>query len=446
MNDKRKILEFFAQQKDYANARITEGIEKYRKGTAEIIITDENGTPLPNVSVKVKQKTHEFRFGANLFLLDELETEERNQTYRARFADVFNMATLPFYWCDLEPERGKPRYAKDSPPIYRRPAPDRCIEYCLENGIEPREHALAYEWQFPEWLYDAEVDEVKKELERRYQEISQRYADKIPTIEVTNELDYRKGKSRTKFFEEPDYFAWCMEMAAKYFPNNQLATNEFTQACWEHFGRYDDKYYAYLQAALMKGTRIDAIGMQYHLFYNQGEELYQHARTLLNPKKLYHQMDLYATLGRPLQITEVTIPAYSWAQEDEELQAQILEKLYSIWFSHPHVEQIIYWNLVDGYAYVPSKENVGDMTVGENVFYGGLLHPDLSAKPAFTMLKELTQKRWHTEEEIVSDENGVCSFRGFYGDYALELDLNGKTIKKTVSLYSKDDNKIKVVL
>jgi hypothetical protein len=45
-------------------------------------------------------------------MLDELETEEKNEKYKKYFAELFNMATLPFYWDTLEPEKGKPRYAR----------------------------------------------------------------------------------------------------------------------------------------------------------------------------------------------------------------------------------------------------------------------------------------------------------------------------------------------
>ena len=127
MNDRRRVLELFEQQKEYTDKRIAEGIEKYRKGIAEIIVTDSDGNPVPDVSVKATQKSHEFRFGANLFMLDELETDEKNEKYKKYFADVFNMATLPFYWDTLEPERNKPRYDKNSPKVYRRPSPDLCI-------------------------------------------------------------------------------------------------------------------------------------------------------------------------------------------------------------------------------------------------------------------------------------------------------------------------------
>ena len=99
-------------------------------------------------------------------------------------------------------------------------------------------------------------------------------------------------------------------------------------------------------------------------------------------------MDEYSRFGKPLQVTEITVPAYSWEAEDEEIQAEIIERLYYIWFSHPSVEQIIYWNLVDGYAYVTKSDpktiraTQGDMTIGENYYHGGLLRFDLSPKPA----------------------------------------------------------------
>ena len=447
MSDRRKVLEMFDKH-DLWRERAADGIERYRKGDAKLTFVDKDGNPISNATVRIKQKSHEFRFGANIFMLDELETKEKNDAYKKAFADVFNMATLPFYWNTLEPEKGSPRYEKDSPKVYRRPAPDLCIEFCKEHGIEPREHALAYDHFFPKWLYNASTDEVKRELERRYCEISERYADKIPTIEVTNEMEWDKG--RTAFYDEPDFIEWCFKLAEKYFPSNKLCINEWA-GCWEDKCRATDKYYAYTEAAMLKGARIDAIGMQYHLFHNKEEE-YNRTRALLDPQNLYRHMDLYANLGKPIQITEITVPAYSWEAEDEEIQAEMIEKLYPIWFSHPNVEQIIYWNLIDGYAHLwnPDPEKIkasqGDMTIGENYYYGGLLRFDLSPKPAYLKIKELVKERWHTEEEILTDESGRLAFRGFFGSYELEITANGKSVSKSFNLSSKGENEDKIVL
>ena len=449
MFERKKILELFEEQKEMVEQKVCEGIEKYRKGDAEIVITNRDGQAVPGAKVHIKQKNHAFRFGANLFMLDELETDEKNEAYKKYFADVFNMATIPFYWTDLEPEKGKPRYEKNSPRVYRRPAPDLCIEFCEKHGIEPREHALAYEAFFPKWLYGASDEVIKRELERRYAEIAERYADKIRTIEVTNEMQWMQGK--TGFYDAPDYVEWCTKLAEKYFPDNQIGINESTSLSWEDRCRATDKYFAYVEATMLKGARIDAIGMQYHLFYRR-EDAYERTRRTLNPESLYRHMDLYSGLGKPLQITEVTVPSYSWEAEDEALQAEIIEKLYSIWFSHPNVEQIIYWNLVDGYAHLwdPSPEKIkasqGDMTIGENYYYGGLLRFDMSPKPAYYKIKELTQKVWHTETEKNTNENGIASFRGFFGEYELQITAEGKTVTRNIQFSAGANKKIEVVL
>ena len=443
MSERRKVLEKFEKQKDIVKAITDAGIERYRKGNAHITLKDIDGNPLKNVKITLKQKNHEFRFGANLFMLDELETEEKNEKYKKYFADVFNIATIPFYWDGLEPERGKPRYGKNSPKVYRRPSPDLCVEFCKEHGIEPREHALAYEGFFPKWLYGASIHEIKTELERRYKEISERYSDSIPTIEVTNELEWEKG--RTAIYDEPDYMEWCFKLAEKYFPKNKLVPNEIMRLCWEDRGKVTDKYYAYLEANMLKGCRFDAIGMQYHTFFKKEDE-YEKTRPYYDPENLMKHMDLYARLGKPLQVTEITIPAYSNDAEDEAIQAEIIENLYKIWFSHPNMEQIIYWNTVDGYAHLwdPSPEKIkasqGDMTLGENVYYGGLLRFDLSPKPAYYTIKNLIQNVWHTDAEVTTDENGEAMVRGFYGEYDVTYTVDGKESKKTIKISKEQQN------
>ena len=94
------------------------------------------------------------------------------------------------------------------------------------------------------------------------------------------------------------------------------------------------------------------------------------------------------------------------------------------------MEAIIYWNLVDGYAAFAPQ---GDMTAGENKFFGGLMRFDMTKKPAYDALYNLIHKEWHTELETGTDESGTASFRGFYGDYELEITVDGKKYTKAIS-------------
>ena len=185
----------------------------------------------------------------------------------------------------------------------------------------------------------------------------------------------------------------------------------------------------------MKGARIDMIGMQFHMFYRREDEARETA-VFYDPEQLYDVMDTYALLGKPLQITELTIPAYSGAPEDEEVQAEIVRNLYRIWFSHPAMTGIVYWNLADGYAY---NAEPGDMTAGENYFYGGLLRFDMTPKPAFRAVRDLFEKEFRTTLALRTNA-GTLSFRGFYGDYELEFAVGGKKIRRTIRLGKELDN------
>ncbi len=449
--DRRKVLEFFESNKDFFENTVEKNIEKYRKGNLTLHVVDKDGNAISGAQVKIKQRSHEFRFGANLFMLDELETEEKNRLYKEYFKSTFNMATLPFYWSTCEPQKNEKRYAKNSKKWYRRPPIDLCMEFCQENGIEPREHALAYERQFPEWLWDKSVDVVKRELEIRFAEMAKMYGDKIHTIEVTNEMLWPHNGGRTAFYNQNDYVEWCFKLAEKYFPKNQLVINEYTESCWGDNCRATDRYYSYIEANKLKGARIDAIGFQFHMFYKKEDE-YEKAQYLYHPRHLYDHMNLYSELADALQVTEITLPAYSNEPEDEEIQAKLLEYLYTLWFSHPKMEQIIYWNLVDGYAYVesPTPEEIrrtqGNMTIGENYYYGGLLRFDMSPKPAFVTLKNLIEKRWHTELDCSANSEGRVDYRGFYGDYDIEITVDGKTVTRQISHLKSNSDDITIII
>ena len=91
MSERRKVLELFEQQEESLRKKISDGIERHRKGNALLTVVDASGQPLSNVTVKVKQKSHAFRFGANIFMLDELETEEKNEAYKKAFADLYKL-------------------------------------------------------------------------------------------------------------------------------------------------------------------------------------------------------------------------------------------------------------------------------------------------------------------------------------------------------------------
>ena len=441
MPSRREVLKQFEEKKDYMNDRIASGIEANRKGFAFVKLTDEKGEAVKNAEVKITQKTHDFKYGANLFMLEEFREKEQNEKYKKYFADAFNIATLPFYWDTLEPEQGKPRFAKDSPKIYRRPAPDLCLEYCEANGIEPKAHCLNYASLMPQWAKGS-ITWEKQCLEKRFRELAERYAARIPMWEVTNET-YWGYKRLSNFYSRPDFVEWSFATAEKYFPANKLVINEAHSRVWSNEFFYGNRspYYMQIERALLKGARIDAIGMQYHMFYRKEDELVKTA-AYYDPERIYDVLDTYAMLGKPVHITELTIPAYSNDPGDEEIQAEIIRNIYSMWFSHAALDGIIYWNLVDGFA---AYCEPGDMTAGENYYYGGLIRYDFTPKPSYQVIRDLFGKEWRTNLTTHTD-SGKLTFKGFYGQYDLEITVNGKRTRETIHLSKERNNHFTIKL
>ena len=448
MNERRNaLLANFRKYEDVIEERLRHTIENDRKTKAVFQIVDKSGVPVKNAGIRVTQTDHDFKLGANCFMLDEFECEEKNAIYKKTFAETFNLATIPFYWSDLEPEQGKPRFAKDSPKIYRRPAPDLCLEYCEENGITPKCHCLNYDVWTPLWVPD-DIDSVKYYLEKRIAECAERYRHRIPGWEVTNELycgkydTYSQNRKSTQFFTDRNVVEWSFSTARKYLPNNELIINE-ADGCWTSLFKYQrGPYYTQIERALEKGAPVDAVGMQFHRFVRKEREI-EACRAYYDPMHLYTVMETYGKLGLPQQITEITVPCYSDDPDDELLQAEILEYLLKIWFSNPLMEAVIYWNLVDGYAaFAP----IGDMTAGENYYYGGLMRHDMTPKPAVEMFRRYMKKEWHTDADFTCDEDGWGAFRGFYGWYDVTVEADGICHTERVHVTKKSGNRFRIVV
>lgn len=386
--------------------RIERDIEKHRKGDAIIEIVGQDGKPLANAAMEVRQQTHEFLFGGNLFVLDQLATPELNGRYERAFTNLFNFATLPFYWGDLEPEQGKPRFAEDSPRIWRRPPPDRLVKWCQANGITPKGHALMYAKNkfMPDWTARSDAEAFRPQGAKHMAEIAQRYGRNIPIWDAVNEELPRRVHFKEWHAVPDDYLAWCFEEAGRLFPKDvKLLIND--GQIQAHYGTYD--YMALVKGLLERGARVEGIGIQFHV-----------SRDSVLSGKLYppaHLQDVYTQLGRlglPLYITEITIPGVG--ENGAELQAAIVANYYRLWFSTPAMGGVTWWNLGDGTAY----EN-------ENKALGGLLDKEMNPKPAYQALDQLINHEWKTHVKLKTDASGKARFRGFHGKYVLQFNVSG---------------------
>lgn len=421
-----RYMKYFEQHRVEVEQRIDRETERNRKSDFTLTFRDAEGNPLRG-KLTVRQKTHDFKFGCNVFMLDQFPDEEHNLVYREKFPELFNYAVAPFYWSDYEVEDGKPRTGSDAPNVYRRPAPELVLRYAAEHGIALKGHCLMWQRFLPDWLPDRPEENMFR-IQRRIREIAAEYGTRIRDFDVVNETLARKWEREYENKMPYDCTNRTFAYADTVMPGNRLFINETTENVWHQFRREHSAYYMQIENLLLKGRRVDAIGLQYHIFTKQ-ENLENRQELYLNPIRLYDVLDTYGRFDRPLHISEITVPAFGGTEETLAEQAEMTEWLYRLWFSHESVESIVWWNFVDGtaaYAPLGSEE-------GENYYHGGLLSYDMGEKPVYRVLKRLIHQEWKTNVE--TEVNGTFTFRGFHGDYeAIFEDAHGKKTTVTFPL------------
>jgi len=394
--------------------RIDDGIENNRKSDAVLKIVDANGQPVADAEVKITQKSHEFLFGCNIFVLGQMK--EKNKAYEDAFLKLFNFATIPFYWDDLEPEPGKLRFAEGSPYSWRRPPPDRVVAFGKKRGLTLKGHPLLWHNRAhnPEWMPKA-PEELKQVYIKRFKEIAERYAKDIPIWDGVNEslicskdFPLFSAKDRT---HQP-YVPWAFTEEQKVFrPENALIINDIASFNWP--SNKENRFYQQCSKLLEDGIGIEGIGFQFHFFSRKSLDGYLNDDRC-DPGTLLDTYELFAKFGLPLWITEITIG--SAGEDGLAIQGRVVRDIYRLWFASPKMAGITWWNLGDGTAYG-----------NEGVAGGGLTDHDFNPKPAYKALDQLINHDWRTNIEAKSGTDGNVEFRGFHGRYQIQVSADGKT-------------------
>ncbi|MHB8897354.1 MAG: endo-1,4-beta-xylanase [Thermoguttaceae bacterium] len=413
--------------------RIDAGIEQNRKGDAVLTVVDPDGKPLAGAQVKITQKSHEFLFGCNIFVLGQMK--EKNQAYEEAFLKLFNFATVPFYWDDLEPESGKPRFAEGSEEIWRRPPPDRVVAFAKKHGLTLKGHPLLWHSadHNPKWRPDNPA-ELKERYRQRFREIAQRYANDIPVWDGVNEslvcsADFPLFSPQERDY--PGYVPWAFTEEQKVFhPENLLMINDVTTFNWP--ANETNRYYRQCRKLLDDGIPIEGIGLQFHFFNRKALDGFI-GGDQCDPNRLLNTYEMFAQYGLPLWITEITIG--SAGDDGMAIQGRVVRDIYRLWFSAPRMAGITWWNLGDGTAYG-----------NEGVAGGGLADDNFNPKPAYQALDRLINHDWRTNLEVTSDAEGTVKFRGFHGGYEVEVTRDGKSQTFPLTLSSKGPAEAKLTM
>ena len=391
---------------------------RHRTAEATLTVRGPDGGPLAGTEVTVAQVRHRFLFGCIGFDLVPLANDEAGDAPGSAFGaaadpaqagalaelwfDLFNAATLPFYWSEFEPERGRPDTAR-----LRRAA-----EWFTERGAVVKGHPLAWHTLAPEWLLGSTNAEVEAALRRRIRRDVTDMAGVVDTWDAINEVvimpvfdKYDNALTRlSRDLGRIGTIKVAFEEARAVNPSATLLLNDFD---------ISTAYECLIEGCLEAGVQIDALGLQSHMHQGYwGEE-----RTL-------EVLERFARYGLPIHLTETTLlsgelmppeiedlndhQVDSWPStpEGEARQAEEVVRHYRTLLSHPAVAGATYWGITDAGAWLGAPV--------------GFVRADGTPKPAYGALRGLVKDEWWLPPTTLrTDDAGRVPVTGFLGDYSV---------------------------
>jgi GH35 family endo-1,4-beta-xylanase len=384
-----------------------ENIEKYRKGDVTVSFKTLDGKVIRNARVEIHQRTHDFMFGCIIFDLIHHENNYREGLFKERFKNLFNLAVFPFYWPGYESRQGFTRWEDML----------QTIDWCKANGITTKGHPLVWatESGTPPWLTGYSVKETEELLKTRVLNITAGFRDEIELFDVVNEpIHVKTWKHKMQAFNDKndwgvtdtlsliaDYVEQALKWAHQGNPRATLLINEYeTLANKDARKRYDD-----LLAELKKrNAPLGGLGIQAH----------EPRQEWFSPEEVWKTFDQLSRFGYPIHITEFHpqssgVPitgGWRTGNWTPEAQAEFTEQFVTLCFGHPAVASVNWWGLSDRNIWLPG---------------GGLVDEEYRPKPVYVMLDKLINHTWKTDMAVQTDNQGVISFRGFFGEYEISL-------------------------
>ncbi|MFD2093696.1 endo-1,4-beta-xylanase [Blastococcus deserti] len=392
-----------------------------RRSEATLTVRHADGSPCADTEVLVEQVRHDFPFGNIGFDFVGLANEERGELRENVFGgadpeaaerledlwlDLFNTATLPFYWAGFEPVEGQPDTAR-----LRAAA-----AWFRDRGVSVKGHPLVWHTLAPDWLREYSDEDVEKIVRGRIQREVTSFAGLVDTWDAINEVvimpvfaNETRQNAITRLCRRIGRIPTirlAFEEARAATPATTLILNDFNLST---------AYECLIEGVLEAGVQVDAIGLQSHMHQGYwGEE-----RTL-------EVLERFARYGLPLHWTETTLVSgdlmppeivdlndhqvdeWPSTPEGEERQADDVVRHYRTLLSHPAVEAVTYWGITDRGAWLGAP--------------AGLVRADGTPKPAYDALRGLVKGEWWlAPTRLRTDGEGRVSVSGWSGDYTVSV-------------------------
>ncbi len=404
---------------------VNERIKKIRMGPTKLHFVNTDGSRInQQLPVKINLEKHAFQFGVGMGQSWALYGEKNFEQYRNYMGEVFNLVALGFQWSWIEKKRGKVKKIEHI---------ENNLKWAKAREINIKGMPLVWHNAIPRWMdASAEAEEIEPLISKRIHYLLNEY----PEIKTWNLYNEAVGAEK-KYVKDNPIANWLKSKggpAAAQAWVSQIAHQTASNGIYvnNHYSHRDPEFKKMNHELLRLGAQFDAIGIQTHMHTKKSR---------LSQSELWKLLEDYKVFGKPIHLTEISVPSSppfnSWRdfqphveslknasskknrlkiarKSDKKLevyQAEYLRDFYTLAFSHPKVETLIYWSGSDLYEWRGTA--------------AGLLDVKHDPKPAYKVLRDLIKKKWHTNVNDFTDKRGSISFSGFYGEYSGKVKLNG---------------------
>jgi GH35 family endo-1,4-beta-xylanase len=312
---------------------------------------------------------------------------EKGIKYQNVHKELFELGIAPLYFFLLKPDsRNKTNWELT----------DKIVDWLVKTKRPIKGHPLVWMHKYarPEWMLSLSFSELKRFLKEHITEVIARYGDRIKMWDIVNEIP---ASDANGFDLTMDQLLEITKMTSglvkKLQPEAERIIN-FSEIFGA--GSYVNEKPSippvhFLKLCEKNKIEYESIGLQFYM----GMKKEFACRELLN---ISQTVDTFTKFGKNIHFSELGWPskhdvdplsffsadhpevAGRWHRGwDEELQAEFLKKIYTLFASKPRAKSITWWDITDNGPH----EDIGSRFIP----FAGLTRRNFTPKPAYVAIK-----------------------------------------------------------
>jgi hypothetical protein len=368
-------------------------IPVYRQGDMHLTLEDANGNPLSGYQVNYRQTSHDFLFGGVADPYDATSLKRAG----------INTITEYMDWRWIEPELGK--FTLDFANYWLG------IDELKSGGMFIKTNVVYDTGDLASYYQGVSYDDFLTRLYNHVATTVRRFAPDVDDWEAVLEPNF--GNHNPMNLTKDQYYEAISTSIRAIRDNDPTAWVEinFGYNCGGIDWLDNTKI---IQEMLDRKIDFDVIGLQFYDNATTVSGTVMPKRSLSELSACYDKYEKMLTLyGKRVVGSEFSVPSdladgqvgYWNVPWSEDTQAQYLTTAYTIFFSKQHNLGLVWWNTVEPSAHI---------------YHGGIVQQDGSPKKANYALQNLINS-WTTAGNATTNASGSLTFRGFGGDYEVEI-------------------------